>query len=142
MHRYEKDAVEEILEQMQTYFDIDGIAIYAGTDMKCIASSGNYLNPIENMSCVFELEYQKLFDENGCFMESNMMHLEKYSPLAYETNTKMECSKFIQFMGLRDGRPVSLVSFDFFNRTPKFGVTDQGLMQTVGKFLAEIVIDM
>ncbi len=141
MHRNGKDSIEEILEQMQTYFDIDGITIYAGKDMHRLVSRGSYMNPVMYMSCIFEPEYQRLFDENGCFMESNMMHLEKRSPLAYETNVKMECSKFIQFLGMRDGKPVSLVSFDFFNRAPKFGVTDQGLMQTIGKFLAEIAIE-
>ena len=141
LHTEGKKVIPEIMSQMQTYFDIDGIAIYTGIDMRRTYSCGNYVNPIQNLSCVFEPGYQELFDENGCHVESNMIHFTKRSPLAYRMNVRQECSKFIQHIAFREGRPAVVVSFDFFNRTPKFGTTDQGLMQTVGRLLAEVVAE-
>ena len=141
LHREGKAALNDVMKQMQTYFDIDGIAIYAGVDMHRIASRGNYVNPIDHMSFIFQPEYQELFDINGWYMESNLMHLAKRSPLAYRMNVRQESTKFMQHIVMRDGRPEAVVSFDFFNRCPKFGTTDNGLMQTVGKLLAEIAIE-
>lgn len=141
LHREGKDAFDYVMNYMQTYFDIDGIAIYTGEDMRRVKSRGDYVNPIANLSFIFEPGYQELFDINGCYVESNLQHLAGKSPLAYELNTKQESSKFMQHMVLRDGKPVAVVSFDFFNRMPKFGTTDHGMMQTIGKLLAEIVVE-
>ena len=141
LHRDGKAAMDDVMKQMQTYFDIDGIAIYTGVDMHRIASRGNYVNEIENLSFIFEPEYQQLFDINGCYVESNLLHLAKRSPLAYRMNMRQESTKFMQHIIMREGRPEAVVSFDFFNRSPKFGTTDNGLMQTIGRLLAEIAIE-
>lgn len=141
LHREGKAAIEDVMKNMQTYFDIDGIAIYAGTDMRRIISRGNYVNPIENLSFIFEPGYQELFNINGCYVESNLMHLARKSPLAYRMNVRQESTKFMQHIVMKDGRPEVVVSFDFFNRMPKFGTTDHGMMQTIGKLLAEIVME-
>ncbi len=141
LHREGRDAIDEVMKNMQTYFDIDGIAIYAGVDMRRIMSCGDYVNPIANLSFIFEPGYQELFDINGCYVESNLMHLVRKSPLAYRMNVRQESSKFMQHICMREGRPVVVVSFDFFNRMPKFGTTDHGMMQTIGRLLAEIIAE-
>lgn len=141
LHREGKAAIEDIMRSMQTYFDIDGIAIYTGVDMQRTISCGNYVNPIENLNFIFEPGYQELFDINGCYVESNLMHLARKSPLAYRMNVRQESTKFMQHLAMKNGRPAAVVSFDFFNRMPKFGTTDHGMMQTLGKLLAEIVVE-
>lgn len=141
LHREGKDAIEPVMKRMQTYFDIDGIAIYAGVDMHRVMSCGNYVNPIANLSFVFEPGYQELFDINGCYVESNLMHLVRKSPLAYRMNVRQESTKFMQHILMKEGRPEVVVSFDFFNRMPKFGTTDHGMMQTIGRLLTEIVAE-
>lgn len=141
LHREGTDAFDYVMNSMQTYFDIDGIAVYTGEDMKRVISRGDYVNPITNLSFIFEPGYLELFDVNGCYVESNVEHLVGKSPFAYELNKKQETSKFMQHIVLRDGKPVAVVSFDFFNRMPKFGTTDNGMMQTIGKLLAEIVVE-
>lgn len=141
LHREGKDAIHGVMKDMQTYFDIDGVAIYTGADMHRTYSQGNYLNPIQNMSYVFEPGYLEMFDRNGCYMESVMARLEKKSLLAYELNMKQESTKFMQYILMKENIPEVVVSFDFFNRSPKFGTTDTGMMQTIGKLLAEIVAE-
>lgn len=78
---------------------------------------------------------------NGCYVESNLMHLVRKSPLAYRMNVRQESTKFMQHILMQDGRPAVVVSFDFFNRMPKFGTTDHVMMQTIGRLLAEIVAE-
>lgn len=141
LHREGVDGIDSVMQNMQTYFDIDGIAIYAGVDMRRVISCGNYVEPITNLSFIFEPGYQELFDINGCYVESNLMHLVRKSPLAYRMNVRQESSKFMQHMLMREERPWVVVSFDFFNRMPKFGTTDHGMMQTIGRLLAEIVAE-
>ena len=139
LYRYGKDVIDDVMKDMQTYFDIDGIAIYTGADMHRTYSRGNYVNAIEKLSFIFEEEYQKMFNTNDYYIESILSHLEKRSPMAYQMNVMQESTKFMQYILKKDGRPEVVVSFDFFNRTPKFGVTDNGMMQTIGKLLAEVV---
>ena len=141
LHREGKDAIEDVMKDMQTYFDIDGIAIYTGVDMHRTYSRGNYVNPIQSLSFIFEPGYQDLFDSNDCYVESILSHLEKRSPMAYKMNIRQESSKFMQYELKKNGRPEVVVSFDFFNRSPKFGVTDNGIMQTIGKLLAEVAYE-
>ena len=141
LYREGKSAIPGVMKDMQTYFDIDGIAIYTGVDMHRTYSRGNYMNPIQNLSFIFEPGYLEQFDANDCYTESILSHLEKRSPMAYRMNMRQEISKFIQYLVKNDGRPEVVVSFDFFNRSPKFGVTDTGIMQTVGKLLAEVAIE-
>lgn len=141
LHREGKNAILDVMKEMQTYFDIDGIAIYTGADMHRTFSRGNYVNPIECLSFIFESGYLEMFDNNGCYVESIIAHLEKKSPLAYRMNMQQESAKFIQHVVLEEGKPRVVVSFDFFNRSPKFGTTDMGMMQTMGRLLAEIVAE-
>lgn len=141
LYREGKSAIPGVMKDMQTYFDIDGIAIYTGVDMHRTYSRGNYVNPIQSLSFIFEPGYLEQFDANDCYTESILSHLEKRSPMAYRMNVRQESSKFIQYLLKKDGRPEVVVSFDFFNRSPKFGVTDTGIMQTVGKLLAEVAIE-
>lgn len=141
LYREGRNAIDDVMKQMQTYFDIDGIAIYAGEDMKRIYSRGNYVNPIEHLSFIFEPGYQEQFNAEDYYVESILSHLEKRSPMAYELNTKQESLKFMQYLRRKDGIPEVVVSLDFFNRAPKFGTTDNGMMQTMAKLLAEVAIE-
>ena len=141
LHREGKEAIQDIMKDMQTYFDIDGIAIYTGVDMHRTYSCGNYVNPIQSLSFIFEPAYFAQFDASDCYVESVISHLEKRSPIAYRMNVRQETGKFIQYILKKDGRPEVVVSFDFFNRSPKFGVTDNGIMRTIGMLLAEVAME-
>lgn len=141
LHKEGKNAIDSVLKQMQTYFDIDAISIYCGDEMKRKYFRGNYVSSIDNFEAIFEKNYQEVFDINDCFSESHMNRLEKRSPKAYQAITQQEIGKFIQYVLKEDGVPKALVSFDFFNRNPKMGIADTGMIQTIGKMLAEIAVE-
>ncbi len=138
LYREGKNAIEGVMQDMQTYFDIDGIAIYTGDDMHRTYSRGNYVHPIENLSFIFEADYLEMFDDEGYYIESIIDHLTKKSPLAYAMNMKQESAKFIQYVLKEEDKPKVVISFDFFNRSPKFGTTDLGMMKAMGKILVEV----
>ena len=52
-----------------------------------------------------------------------------------------ENGKFVQFMAVREGRPAAVVAFDFFNRSPKLGGTDTGMIRIIGAFMAEVAAE-
>lgn len=138
LYREGEKAFIPIMKQMQSYFDIDGIALYAGTDMKRIYSVGKYENPIQNLMFACERGYQEFFDEQGFYQENKPIRLKYKCPEAYEMFTKQENGKLIQCAVFQNGVPMSVVSFDFFNRAPKTGTSDLGLIKIVGRMMAEI----
>lgn len=141
LHRESADALKYVMEQMKMYFDIDGVALYNGRNLKRIDSVGNYVNPIQNLTCMYESSYQEFFNEEGVYEESQIMRLENKSPLAYQLYTRQGNGKFIQCAVISDGKPLSVVAFDFFNRAPKLGTTDIGLIKIVGRLMAEIIAE-
>ncbi|MBQ7955020.1 MAG: GGDEF domain-containing protein [Lachnospiraceae bacterium] len=137
LHKEGKDALDEVMKDMQSYFDIDGVALYKGSDMKRVLSRGKYVNPIQSLSFVGEAGYLEFVDEQGFYMENKMQRLENKSALAYQMYKDQETAKVIQYILLEDKKPIAAVSFDFFNRAPKYGTTDMGLMRIVGRLMAE-----
>ena len=37
--------------------------------------------------------------------------------------------------------PTAVISFDFFNRSPKYGTMDTGLLKIVGRLMAEVAAE-
>ncbi len=137
LHRDGMAVMDEIMSDMQTYFDIDGVALYKGPDMKRVYARGKYVNPIQNLSFAGDAGYLEFVDDQGFYMESQMQKLEKKSADAWRKYREQETQKVFQCFVLEEGKPVAAVSFDFFNRAPKYGTTDTGLIRIVGRLMAE-----
>ncbi|MCM1045604.1 MAG: GGDEF domain-containing protein [Candidatus Gastranaerophilales bacterium] len=131
-------ALLPVMEQMRSFFDIDGIAIYTGTDLRRTYETGNYVNPIQSFDFAKDPHYQKLFDRQGFCEVSNLQQLEKMAPQALELYNKQENGKIIQCQVMRGEEPVAIVSFDFFNRFPKQGTINIGLIRVMGRLMAEV----
>lgn len=132
-------AVKDVLEQMRIYFDIDGIAVYRGSDMARVMSAGTYTEPIMKLTAMQNPEYIALFDDRGVYMESTISRLDTTFQRVHEMYVKQKNGKFIQYMSMVDGKPMAVVAFDFFNRSPKLGAPDQHMMMMIGRLLADIV---
>ncbi len=138
LYREGTEALVPVMEQMQSYFDIDGIAVYTGENLMRTHSVGKYVNPIQSLSFAKDAGYQEFFDKRGFCDMNAMQKLENKAPFALEEYRKQENGKFLQCQALRDGVPVAVVSFDIFNRKTKQGTTDLGLIRLVGRLIAEI----
>lgn len=138
LHRTQMEEIVSVMEQVQTYFDIDGIAVYAGEDLRRVASVGKYTNPIQNLTFANDASYLGFFDERGFYEENKMVRLENKAPAAYGMYMKQENGKLVQCMVRNQDRTLAVVSFDFFNRFPKMGTTDIGLIKIIGRLMAEI----
>lgn len=141
LHHSGADDMQYVMETMRDYFDLDGIAIYGGEDMQRLYAVGNYVEPIQNLACMLKENYLDLFDDNGFYMENVIPKLKNLYPMAYQLYEKQEIGKVIQFLIDRNGKPDVIVSFDYFNRSPKVGETDLGLLTMVGRLMAQIVSD-
>ncbi len=138
LYREGTGALASVMEQMQAYFDIDGIAVYTGNDLARTYFSGKYVNPIPDCAFVRDPVYQEFFDEQGFFEMSKYVVLENKAPQALKLYDRQKTLQYIQCEAVRDDRVVSVVSFDFFNRAPKLGTTDRGLIRVVGRAMAEV----
>ncbi len=138
LHKDGKEALGNAMEMLRSYFDIDGIAVFTGENMKRMLSSGRYVNPIDELSCIGNQAYLDLFDENGVYIESNIIRLSNAFPDAYRLYEQQETKEFVQCMAFEGDKPKAVVSFEFFNRAPKLGATDSGLMIIVGRLMAEV----
>lgn len=134
-------AIAEVMQDMQSYFDIDGVALYKGERLRRVLSKGKYVNPIAGLEFSKEAKYQEFVDEYGVYMETKMQKLENKSPVAYMLYTAQETGKFYQFFVKREGTVVAVVSFDYFNRSPKCGDVDSGLIRMVGRLMAQVLAD-
>lgn len=133
-----KEAVPYVMETMCAYFDMDGIAIYQGEGMKRSFSYGKYVNPIEAFPQLLNEQYLGRFDEQGIYVENNLQRVESNFPDIYELYVQQENGKFIQCVSANQDTGKAVVSFDFFNRYPKIGVTDMGMIKMVGRLMAEV----
>lgn len=138
LYRDGQKAFGHVMEQMSAYFDMDGIAIYQGEDMHRTFSYGKYINPIESLVLIKEKAYLELFDKQGVYEESNVKRLSNSFADLYSLYEQQENGKFIQCIFTEEDVPKALISFDFFNRSPKFGTTDMGMIKIVGRLMAEV----
>lgn len=138
LHTRKISALAEAMEKIRNYFDVDGIAIYCGEDLHRVLTAGKYINPIQKLDFIFNESYLELFDEQGVFVERNIKKLSNTRREAYELYEFQENKEFIQFAAYKNEKPAAVVAFDYFNRAPKIGATDLGLMTIVGRLMAEI----
>ena len=141
LHRGRKAAIEPVMEKVQSYYDIDAISIYIGNDMRRAYSRGEYVNSIEYFASVLKPDYQEFFDKDDFYNGELMQRIEKRCPEVEEFNKQQEISKSVQCLYKNEGVVQALVSFDFFNRSPKIGCLDNGMMLTIGRLMAEIAIE-
>lgn len=131
-------AFESVMEKIRNYFDIDGIAIYAGAGLKRISASGKYINPIESLECVKDGAYKNQFNERGVYLENKFEKFASRHPEAHKLYELQENKEFVQCVSISGGDIRAAVSFDYFNRAPKIGVVDLGFITIAGRLIAEI----
>lgn len=141
LHKEGYEALQSVLEQVRTYFDIDGIAVYAGRSLQRVLEVGKYVNPIERLDFVADKVYQEYLDEQGFYIEGQLSKLKNKLPIAYELYTKQETHRVMQCILSEQGQPTAVISFDFFNRSPKYGTMDTGLLKIVGRLMAEVAAE-
>lgn len=141
LHQEGTKALGYVMEQMQKIFGMDGIALFAGENMLRVGFLGEYVNPVTELPWIFDKTYQEYFDEQGIYSESQIIRLKNKCPEAYEKYVAQENGKFIQCLLLKEGEPRAAVAFDFFNRAPKFGTTDMGLIKILGRMMTEVLAE-
>lgn len=141
LHIHGASALPEAMEKIRAYFDVDGVTIYQGEDLHRALTAGRYINPIEKLDFIMKESYLELFDKQGVFEEQNIQKRSNSDKEAYRLYMLQETNKFIQFVSCVGDKPMAVVAFDYFNRAPKIGATDKGLMTIIGRLMAEVVCE-
>ena len=129
------------MEKIRAYFDVDGVTVYQGEDLHRAFTAGRYINPIEELGSILDESYLGLFDDQGVFSIGNIDKLKNNWKDAYKLYELQESKRFIQYIAYKDQKPMAVVAFDYFNRTPKVGAADNGLMTIVGRLMAEVACE-
>lgn len=137
LHKNGTAALWDAMEKIRTYFDVDGVTVYQGEDLHRVFTAGKYINPIKKLDFILNEAYLGMFDERGVLKVGNIEKIKNSHKEAHDRYELQESKEFIQFLSYRDGKPVAVVEFDYFNRTPKISATDKGLMTITGRLMAE-----
>lgn len=134
-------ALPEAMEKIRVYFDVDGVTVYQGADLHRALTAGKYINPLEKLDLAFDESYLGLFDAQGVLKIANIEKLKNNWKDAHRQYELQETKEFIQYVAYKDHKPMAVVAFDYFNRTPKVGTSDNGLMTMIGRLMAAIARD-
>jgi diguanylate cyclase (GGDEF)-like protein len=106
--------VEDVLEKLGLYFNLNCINIYCGEEMKLIHgwdSSGN--KPEEHCAkYALEEDYVKRFALNNIFRIDNLRKIEVLNPTAYTALLNRNVDRAIQYIVKQDDKPVALISYE------------------------------
>lgn len=129
--------IDKNLNRIREYFDIDGIAIYKGKKLGRLYESGKYVEPIQKLDFALKPEYQDFFDEDGILAE-NIVRIKNIIGDSYKLLELQETTRVIQCKAGED-ETLTIVSFDFFNRTIKVAEADFSFLTMMGSLIANIV---
>lgn len=138
LHSEGLDVLDEALTKIQEYFDVDGIAIYKGTNWKRVYSVGKYIGAIDNFP-MYDGNFKDNFDESGVYSENNTRRLNTHYPMVYSALEKQETTAFVQ-VWLDDGEYGGvMISFDIFNRSSKRSEADRNYLTIAGRLICELI---
>lgn len=131
-------ALPHVFETMRYYFDIDGCVAYKGDKLKRVTYLGNFKKPFDNLGCINDPEYSMYFEEHGWCEISRIMKLERCKE-AFDGYTAQETGKIMQCKYPVNGDAKAVVSFECFNRAPKYSAEDLGLIRIVGRTIVQML---
>lgn len=111
----EKDKfLPELLDEIMDKFNIHGISIFTGTDMKMAYMTGHYNTRIDNAEYILNDQYIKLFKEHNINVVNNVASLAIDYKTEYEILKQNNICSFVQAVSYNDGKPVFMMQFDIF----------------------------
>lgn len=139
-----KKGVDAILPSstvIQAYFDVDGIAVYVGEELKRTYSLGKYNEEFVKINFFKNENYKQLFNENNVYVETNINRIKTEFEEIYEVYLKQEIAEFVQCVSYFKDRPQVVISFDVFSRPRKWSENDIEYLSILGKLFGEVVIN-
>lgn len=140
LHNNGKEYLMVALDTLRKYFDVDGITVYEGFQLKKGYSTGNYVNQIERFSYLDEA-YLSKFNENGVYKQTNVHKMETRFKKMYQALIRQGTAEFIHYISYKDNKPAVFVTFDVFDRSRKWSEMDVSLMTIVSSMISDILIE-
>lgn len=90
-----KESIEWALMLLVTAFDLDGIDIFCGEDMKLTYTAGKYESDFSADIFLNDEKYRQKIGENGLLVMNNYNNLKRIIPKVYEELNNRKCFAFI-----------------------------------------------
>lgn len=133
------EPMEEILDQIRTAFEIDGVRIYRAGQADPLYVSGDY-QPVPDMqSLIVNDELQKEMNQRHYMMASHIVNLEGARRGLYEILkvSKVEGLVYFCYPG-KDGVNLYLF-YEVFNHQFRWSESDKNFLLTVSKIMASVL---
>jgi len=134
------DAIIPSLSVIQAYFDLDGITVYTGESLIRTYYLGEYIAPFGQFILLQNENYQKLFNENNVYVETNIHRMERDNEEIHEAYIKQDIAEFIQCVTYFEKIPHVVISFDVFSRPRKWSDNDIAFLTILGKLIGDVVV--
>lgn len=128
----------DYFDELRQKFNIDGISIFYGKDYKRVVTSGDYINPMENVQFVEKGAFSNHFDDLGVYAVNNILEMKESCPEEYEKLARQNNHAFIFIKEENDGIPI-VIEYDVFGRTRKWADYEKGLLLILSREVLDII---
>ena len=130
-------AMKSAMRQICDLFDVNGVKVYGGDEMKCLYHNGRYNLVNERFTLHENEEYSRLLSENDTVIIDNLSHYKETS--FAEVFVKNEIASTIHCLYKKDGMVKAVVTFDVFNTSRKWMDEDITSLVALGKLMGQVV---
>ncbi len=116
-------------------FDVDGIAVYQGEELKCIFRLGQYGYELERFSLLENPDFTALINEDDSVVIEDIRQMTDLS--FYENYHRLEVNSNLICIYRPEGRVKGLISFDVFNAARQWNEMELIALNAVGKLILQ-----
>ncbi len=130
-----------VFECICTNFEVDGIRIYCGEDLKPVYDNGKYKKVPEISNILSDEQFLKYYNKNNCLVISQLSH--------FEANSREFCDKCsmnnivgtasFYFTG-EDGSKIFFF-YDIFNHSIRWNESHKNYLLALSKIIASVIQD-
>lgn len=127
------EAIADVMDKVCELFDVDGISIYAGEELRCVKRLGNYREEFEQFPFREFGDFMQMIKADDALVIDDISRLKESS--FYEVYQRCEVhSNLLSFYRV-EGKIKALVSFDIFNTSRNWSETDIFSLNAIGKLM-------
>lgn len=131
-------ALKETLLEVEKSFELDGITIFYGKELKESFTVGSCPERLKDISYIHAPSYSAMFFDDNMLVMNSIDNIERVDKEVYEMFCSVKCGAYIQmaFPNLSEARRV--IAFHIFNRRHKWGDAEINCLEIIGNTVSRI----
>lgn len=131
------EAIPQAISKICDLYDVAGMSVFAGDDLACIFSVGQYRNPVVQYTLLKKRDYMELISEDDMVC---MEDVRKYSDKTFfENYSRLEINANLTSIYRVEGKVKAVVTFDTFNTSRHWSDSDMISLNALGKLIGQKV---